>query len=144
MLPATNQKRIDTTKPRCADKMNANMKVVLSNWRESNSLVKRQRDNKDDHTEQAANKRVRIISPNKQKTWYLGKSDCVNDIVCRFLKKLDTLGDGGICWVISGASGIGKSWSINVFMVELLRLKKKKISILGGWGVHGCSITSMR
>lgn len=51
-----------------------NVKVVFSNWFESESLLKRKRNDTDDHAEQATNEMVWSFCPKRQKTWHLGDS----------------------------------------------------------------------
>ena len=75
---------------------------------------------------------VETLYPITDGSWYLGMGgerplyvrQCVKDLGTNMLKEIlneEKRKIGATCWVISGASGIGKSWSINAFATELLR-----------------------
>jgi len=79
-------------------------------------------------------KRVKVFHPVENSAWYLGSCDenlfvrkIVNDMGRMILEKIQWyFNEGGknvvksILYVISGASGIGKSWSINAFLNDIL------------------------
>ena len=131
LIPRQNQGR--TQQQETENDLTKSIKVVFSNLLESKSLPKRKLDDTDDNT-------VRLFPPKKRKKWYLGDSGedslyvrkCVLDVVSLFSKKLEK--SDSFLWIISGAAGIGKSWSINLFLVELLRLKKKIFFHSGSYG----------
>lgn len=87
---------------------------------------------------------VDSFPPHEGHHWYLGGNGdklflrpCVRDLASlvlnRALERKET--DGPALFIISGASGIGKSWSINVFMTELLRAGKKVFFHCGATGL---------
>ncbi|CAB9525984.1 expressed unknown protein [Seminavis robusta] len=136
------------------DDTNREMEMVVSHWGGSRML-----------SEQAAGKIVEVVPPKEDYNWYLGKQgqpfylrSCVQDMGSVILDRiLYQQKPGPVLYVISGASGIGKSWFINAFMTELLRAKKKiffhsgydgrawKISGVGGveHGVAPGNITAL-
>ena len=76
------------------------------------------------------------IPPVDNCSWYLGSGDkspfylrkCVTDageIILSHISDREKRKQNAILYVISGAAGIGKSWSINAFVTELLRQKLK-------------------
>ena len=131
LIPRQNQGR--TQHQETENDLTKSIKVVLSNLLEAKSLPKRKLDDTDDNT-------VRLFPPKKRKKWYRGKSGkdslyvrkCVLDVVSLFSTELEK--SDSFLWVISGEAGIGKSWSINLFLVELLRLKKKIFFHSGSYG----------
>ena len=90
----------------------------------------------DNQTMQAGGKTcVRVFPPKEGFQWYLGEEDeafylraCVDNLGSLVLNDIwntEKLRSGPWLYIISGASGIGKSWSINAFMAALLGAKKK-------------------
>ena len=74
--------------------------------------------------------KVETISPISNGSWYLGSGDyplyirqCLRDVgtvILQHILNVEKRKRAAILYVISGASGIGKSWSINAFVAELL------------------------
>ncbi|KAG7365864.1 hypothetical protein IV203_028534 [Nitzschia inconspicua] len=74
--------------------------------------------------------KVEKISPISNGSWYLGSGDnplyirqCTRDVgtvILQHILQAEKRKRAAILYVISGASGIGKSWSINAFVAELL------------------------
>ncbi|KAG7351765.1 hypothetical protein IV203_007813 [Nitzschia inconspicua] len=74
--------------------------------------------------------KVETISPICNGSWYLGLGDnplyirqCLRDVgtvILQHILHAEKRKRAAILYVISGASGIGKSWSINAFVAELL------------------------
>jgi hypothetical protein len=92
-------------------------------------------------------KNVVKIPPIANCSWYLGSGpdnspfylrQCVMDvgeiILSHITDKNKRRSGGAILYVISGAAGIGKSWSINAFVTELLRKNLKVFFHSGSLG----------
>ena len=89
----------------------------------------------DDQTTQAARKTCVRVFPTDGLPFYLGDEDepfylrdCVNNLLSLVFDEIsdtEKLNGGPRLYIISGATGIGKSWSINAFMSALLGAKKK-------------------
>lgn len=106
-------------------------KQVLGNLKKSTEETSSEDDEKE-NDETADNTQVDVFPPGEKNPWYLGKKEdafylrsCVEDVLSMIMddKILSQPADSLLC-VISGASGIGKSWSINAFMTELLHANK--------------------
>ena len=86
---------------------------------------------------------VETLAPIPDGRWYLGEGGfpfyvrrCVRDLgraIMKQIKDEDMRKRSATCWVITGASGIGKSWSINAFVVELLRAGLEVFFHSGTW-----------
>lgn len=124
------------------------MDCVINNWMTTEAdpfRSKRKRDIGDESDSDANNGNARkkqinadgeaisvdIVLPITAGMWYLGGESsplyvrqCVKDLGAAIMEQIIEKKQHhkcAICWVISGAAGIGKSWSINAFVTELLR-----------------------
>lgn len=131
--------------------MNEHVKSVVFNWAKTEADpfglagLKRKRESGEESDIEAtpgnAGKKQRGLSgdtipvetlpPIEDGSWYLGTGSrhlfvrrCVKDLGMALMKEIldeSTRKECATCYVISGAPGIGKSWSINAFVTELLR-----------------------
>lgn len=87
---------------------------------------------------------VQVYPPSAKRKWYRGDEGrifylrpCVSDLGHLILERAElVLNDESLAtmFVISGAAGIGKSWSINAFMTVLLGAEKKVFFHSGEYG----------
>jgi hypothetical protein len=132
------------------DDTNREMEMVVLHWGKSDVVVRKRKletetlsrkkpavektidraPTNDDDSERAVGKKVEVVHPKEDCHWYLGKQgqpfylrSCVQDMGSVILDGIvdQQKRDFPVLYVISGASGIGKSWSINAFATELLR-----------------------
>ena len=151
VAPAPGQK---TPQNENKDDVQKKMEITVSQWKEPNLFLgKRKRDDEalpettkkqaltekvteekpteDDYGKAAGKTLVDVYSPAETRHWYLGEKDdvfflrsCVKDALSIIMDRISKPEHSFLC-VISGASGIGKSWSINAFMALLLNENKK-------------------
>ena len=111
-------------------------KSAVSRAKASEALLNDRNAEEEESNEAADDSKMEVYPPSKMLKWYRGKEGqffylrpCVSDLGHLILERAESvLNDekgGATTFVISGAAGIGKSWSINAFMTVLLDSKKK-------------------